>query len=182
MSRRGVHIALGAVVLAVLAGLIAASYRGGPGGAAAGYPLIARYNSVDGVKPGTPVLLAGIQVGTVSGHDYEPSTHRAVLTFTIAQGVALPEDSVAKIVSEGLLGDKYIKIDAGGAPDMLRPGDEFEYVQDAVDMQEVLEKIVLNAEARRAEARAAPEPEAPPPPAPADATVQPGSFGSFLSP
>ncbi|MGE4221375.1 MAG: MlaD family protein [Alphaproteobacteria bacterium] len=182
MERRGLHIALGAVVLALLAGLIVASYRGGPSAAAQGYALTARYNTVDGVKPGTPVLLAGIKIGQVSGHAYESASHRAVLTFTIADGVALPTDSVAKIVSEGLLGSKYIKVDAGGSPDMMRPGDEFEYVQDAVDMQEVLEKIVLNAEARRAEARAAAEHAAVPPPPPAEAPAQPGSFGSFLNP
>ena len=181
MERRGLHIALGTAVLALLAGLIAISYRGGPVAATPGYPLIARYNTVDGVKLGTPVLLAGIKIGEVSRHAYEATSHRAVLTFAIAESVALPTDSVAKIVSEGLLGDKYIKIDAGGAPDMMQAGDEFEYVQDAVDMQELLQKIVLNAEARRAEARAAAEPAAPPPP-PAEAPVQPGSFGSVLTP
>ena len=116
---------------------------------AGGYQLNAIYQSVDGVSVGTDVLLTGIKVGEVTNLAYVPDGHRASLTMRIDDNIKLPIDSVAMIISSGMLGGKYIKLEPGGELDNLQDGDHFEFVQDAVIFEELLEKIVLDAEVRR---------------------------------
>lgn len=118
-----------------------------------GYELTASYNRVDGVSVGTSVVLAGVHVGKVTKLEFDAEEFQAILTFTIRNEIQLPEDTAALIVSDGLLGGKYIKLGVGGAEEMLQPGGSFEYVQDAVIVEVLLEKIVLWAEQRRKKAR-----------------------------
>jgi len=113
------------------------------------YTVDARFRTVDGVEVGTPVTLAGIRIGMVTDMRIQPEDFAAKLTMSIDNSYEIPIDSVAMIVSDGLVGGKYIKVAAGGELDMLAPGDEFEYVQDAVVMEKLLAKIISSAEARR---------------------------------
>jgi phospholipid/cholesterol/gamma-HCH transport system substrate-binding protein len=114
-----------------------------------GYELTAHYNRVDGVSVGSKVLLAGIPVGQVMKQEFDAERQQAILTFLIQKDVKLPNETVAMIVSDGLMGGKFIKLDPGGGIDELQPGDVFTYVQDAVLVESLLEKIVLRAEAKR---------------------------------
>jgi phospholipid/cholesterol/gamma-HCH transport system substrate-binding protein len=155
MKRETVHILSGAAVLLMvpLLGFIFFSSDARTD-SAKGYDLSASYIQVDGVKIGTKVLLAGIPVGKVTKLAFDADEFLAILTFTIRDDIRLPIDTAALIVSDGLLGGKYIKLDVGGALEMLQPGDGFEYVQDSVIVEALLEKIVLWAEQRRKKARA----------------------------
>ncbi len=149
MNRQTLHILVGAAVLLLGTGVILASSGGKGRSAGDGYPLSATFQSIDGVGIGTEVLLAGIRVGKVTARRYEPDGHRATLVMSIDPAVRIPVDSVAMIVSSGLLGGKYLKLEPGGEEEMMQPGDSFEYVQDSIIFEELLEKVVLDAEARR---------------------------------
>ena len=124
-------------------------------GPSSGYELIARFNSIDGIQNGSDVLLAGVPVGNVSDVEFNPQTHQAILTFRLLSHVKLPLDTVAMVLSEGMLGNKYIKLEPGGDLEMLGPGDEFEFVQDSVVFEELLQKVILAAEAKRLKDRGA---------------------------
>ena len=84
-----------------------------------------------------------------------PDGHRAEITMRIRSDIELPTDSIALIVSAGMLGGKYIKLEPGGETEVFAAGDYFEYVQGAVIFEELLEKIVLDAEGRRQRAKKA---------------------------
>lgn len=92
----------------VLAGAVAfgvyASQSTGLSQGAAGYELGASFRSLEGVGVGTDVRLAGVKIGTVTGVTLNPETYRADTTFTIADGILVPDDSAIVISSEGLLG------------------------------------------------------------------------------
>ena len=141
---------VGSFVVIVGALLLIFSSRGRVGDVG-GYQLKAIYQSVDGVSVGTNVMLTGIKVGEVTQLGYVPDGHRVSMTMRIDDDIKLPIDSVAMIISSGMLGGKYIKIEPGGEIDNLGDGDHFEYVQDAIIFEELLEKIVLDAEAKRIE-------------------------------
>ena len=142
---------VGSFVVIVGALLLFYSSRGSVSNMVGGYHLKAIYQSVDGVSVGTNVMLTGIKVGEVTKLDYIPNGHRVSLTMRINENIKLPIDSVAMIISSGMLGGKFIKLEPGGELEHLGEGDQFEYVQDAIIFEELLEKIVLDAEARRME-------------------------------
>jgi len=154
MSRESAHAWVGAgVLVAVLAfaGFINADDP--TASAANSYRLSGTFVSTDGVTIGSEVVLVGIPVGKVVGQHYDADVQAAVLTMAIDGWIEVPEDSVALIVSNGVFGEKYIKITPGGSFDMLVDGDEFEFVQDSVVFEELLEKAILGAEAKRMRAR-----------------------------
>lgn len=119
-----------------------------------GYRLRAVYNHIDGLSLHADVRLAGIRIGEVVAESFDPKRNQAVVTMTVATGVELPRDSAAIVASDGLFGGKFIKIDPGGDPEVLKPGETFDYVQDSVDMERLLQRIVQEAEARRKAAAA----------------------------
>jgi phospholipid/cholesterol/gamma-HCH transport system substrate-binding protein len=128
--------------------------------AVSGYPLYARYNHIDGLALHADVRLAGIRVGEVVAEHFVPQTDQALVTMTIQSGVEIPSDSAAIIASDGLLGNKFVKIDPGGDTANLKPGGAFNYVQDSVDFERLLQRVVQDAEAKRNAARDKPEPKA----------------------
>jgi len=114
-----------------------------------GYELRATFNRVDGLAVHSDVRLAGIRIGEVADETYLPDTGQARVTLVIEPGVMIPTDSAAMVASEGLFGGKFVKIDLGGDSDPLKPGASFSYVQDSVDFEHLLKKIVDAAEAKR---------------------------------
>lgn len=144
------EIIAGALTLAVLGGLFAFSYTV-DSRVSHGYSLDASFTSVDGIAENAPVWLSGVKIGTVSKMRLEPEYMLAVLTFRIDKGIKLPEDSSVAVVSQGLLGGKYIMISPGGSPEMMKDGDSFQYVQNSVIIENLLQQIVQMAERRAAE-------------------------------
>lgn len=80
--------------------------------AAGGYEMMITMDSAIGIKPKTPVEIAGIQVGVVKkiGLD-DKSRARAVLL--IEKGVRLPEGTVAFVRSKGFLGETFVELRPG---------------------------------------------------------------------
>lgn len=131
---------------AVLAGAVAfgvyASQSTGLSNNRPGYELGASFRSLEGVGVGTDVRLAGVKIGTVTGVDLNSDTYRADTTFTIADGILVPDDSAIVISSEGLLGGNFVEVMPGGSPFFFEPGDEIEDTQGAVSLISLLVKFV----------------------------------------
>ena len=112
------------------------------------YQLYARFNRTDGLLVGDLVRLAGMDVGRVV-HAKLDDNFKAILTLEIKEAVKLPDDSSAAIVSSGIMGPKYIEIEPGGSEDMLAPSGEFSYTQDAMVLEELIERIIGIGKAKR---------------------------------
>lgn len=112
------------------------------------YPVQARFNRTDGLLVGDLVRLAGMNVGKVVDAQLDDN-FKAVLTLEIKDSVKLPDDSSASIVSSGIMGTKYIEIEPGGSEDMIPVGGEFTYTQDAMVVEELLDRIVGIGKANR---------------------------------
>ena len=127
MSENVTEVFVGGAVLAVAVGfLVYAGQATGYSRDAGGYELTASFRSVEGVSVGTDVRMAGVKVGTVVGLDLNPQTFRADTTFTVQDGIEVPDDSSIAISSEGLLGGNYVEIVPGGSPILVEPGGEIE--------------------------------------------------------
>lgn len=114
--RVGIVMVLG---IAILAGAIF-SIGGGLRWLSGSEELTARFQRVNGLQVGSPVYLSGVNIGSVGSIQF-PEDRRAnfvVVRLRIeANAVArVRTDSVAKIESLGLLGDKFLLLTAG-SPD-----------------------------------------------------------------
>lgn len=153
ISREAAEVGVGAVALVAFALFVVFAFTVNEK-AVSGYRIYAKYRHIDGLALHSDVRLAGIRVGEVSSERLAASD-QAVVTLTVRSGVEIPRDSAAIIASEGLLGPKFIKIDPGGDTEMLKPGESFDYVQDSVDFEHLLQRVVQDAEARRNKAKPA---------------------------
>ncbi|OQX89478.1 MAG: hypothetical protein B6D65_03035 [candidate division Zixibacteria bacterium 4484_93] len=81
------------------------------------YTLKMYVNTASGLQSGSPVWLAGYRVGTVSSVDFSPdiSSRQVQITLKISSLYRkwIRKDSVARIGTLGLLGDKYVGITLG---------------------------------------------------------------------
>jgi phospholipid/cholesterol/gamma-HCH transport system substrate-binding protein len=149
------ELAFGAAVLILFAAALVISYTGTSGGTTqrGSYPLTAIFNRVDGIGPGTDVLVSGISVGEVAAVELLPD-YRVAVTLQVERAVALPEDTSVAIRTDGLFGSKFVAIEPGGGETMLEPGNAILYTQDAVVVSDLLDLIISQGQAVRASAPA----------------------------
>lgn len=132
---RAFETIVGAGVLLAAAGFLGYAWQASGRAAATGsYDLVAAFGRVDGVKVGSEVRIAGVKVGAVAASGLDPSTYEARLLLSIAPGVDVPEDSIAKISSEGVLGGAFVSIEPGASDVMLKPGERIAITQGSVDL------------------------------------------------
>lgn len=137
MLERWGETILGAIVAAVAVGFFAFAAAQAGQTRGDGYPLSARFHRVDGIAIGSDVRVSGVKVGVVRGVSLDSETFLAKLDFAIDPGVEVPDDSTARVASDGLLGGAYIAIEPG-AGDALAAGGEIINTQGAVDLLTVL--------------------------------------------
>ncbi len=112
------------------------------------YQVYARFNRTDGLLVGDLVRLAGMDIGRVVNAKLDDN-FKAILTLEIKDSVKIPDDSSAAIVSSGIMGSKYIEIEPGGSEDFISKGGEFSYTQDAMVIEELIERIIGIGKANR---------------------------------
>lgn len=146
MNNSLVETLIGAMVLAVAVVFLVFAYSSsGLGGGMSGYDLKARFFNAEGVRIGSDVRLSGVKVGSVTDQTLDPQTYQAVIRMTLRSDLRMPEDSVAKISSTGLLGDSFIALEPGGSETMMAPGASFEYTQGSVNLMDLISRAIFSA-------------------------------------
>jgi phospholipid/cholesterol/gamma-HCH transport system substrate-binding protein len=138
MTRNLLETLLGAIVLIVAIVFLGFAYSASQLGDEEGYELIARFDRVDGLQRGSDVRIGGIKVGTVVAQDLDPETYRARVHFTIREDVEVPADSSVAVVSDGLLGGKYLSLVPGGDVEMLEAGGEVLLTQSSINLEDLI--------------------------------------------
>ncbi|MDZ4381555.1 MAG: outer membrane lipid asymmetry maintenance protein MlaD [Parvibaculum sp.] len=144
MQSNLVETLIGTLVVAVAAVFLFYGYTTSGMRTSAGYRVDAAFSSVDGLATGADVRLSGIKIGTVVRQSLDPETYQAVVTLDIAPSVKLPDDSSAKITSEGLLGGSYISVTPGGSEELLADGSEIMFTQGSVDLMSLIGQAVFS--------------------------------------
>ncbi|MGI9462848.1 MAG: MlaD family protein, partial [Aestuariivirgaceae bacterium] len=85
----------------------------------------------------------------VTDQNLNSENFQAVLTMSIDRIVSLPDDSTAKVTSEGLLGAKFIALEPGGSDDKLKDGDQMSYTQSAIDLWGLVNEYLFNSEKKK---------------------------------
>ena len=122
------------------------------------YSVYATFNRTDGLSIGDKVRMAGIDIGLVEKSVLDED-YRATLTLKIHEGILIPDDSSASIVSSSIMGNKYIEIEPGGSEEYIENEGEFSYTQDAIVLEELLDRIISLGKAKRNAPAAASQPQ-----------------------
>lgn len=138
---------IGAAVLAVAGGfLVYAANTADVALGGTGYELKADFRKAEGLTIGGDVQISGVKVGSVTSIELNPDNFYASVNMSIRQDIKIPEDSVAKIVSESLLGGNFIAVDPGASEFMLEPGAPFEYTQGSVNILDLVNKFASGSD------------------------------------
>ncbi len=143
MQRSAIETVMGAVVLIVAIGFLSLAYGSIDIRPTGGYSLTGKFYAVDGLTVGSDVRIGGVKVGAVTDQRIDGDTFQAVVQMSIKDGIQVPDDSVASITSSGLLGGKYVKIEAGSSNTLLAAGGEFTRTKDVVVLEELLGKVIF---------------------------------------
>ncbi len=144
MRHNLIETVMGAVVISIAGFFLIFAYVSADLAPADGYPLTAKFERIDGLHVGSDVKLGGVKVGVVTGQHIDPETFLAIVRFDLDPKMKLPEDSSVAIVSEGLLGGKYLEIVPGGADELIKPGGEVIYTQSSVSIENLLGKMIYS--------------------------------------
>lgn len=165
MQSNLVETLIGAIVVVIAGVFLFYGYSNSGMRSAGGYHVKAEFDRIDGLANGSDVRLSGIKVGTVVGQAIDQKNYQAVVTLSLAPDVKIPDDSSAKITSEGLLGSNYIALSPGGSEEFLADGGEISFTQGSVDLMGLIGQAVFSAGGGKGE-----EGKSTPSPAPAPAT------------
>lgn len=116
-----VETLIGAVVVAVAGVFLWYALATGGEAPVSGdrYDVTARFNNVSGIDRGSDVRLAGVKVGVVREIEGDFDRFEAVVTLALDPDVVLPDDTDARISTDGLLGNAYVALEAGGSLDNI---------------------------------------------------------------
>ena len=110
------------------------------------YQITARFQNIADLREQAPVKIGGVAVGMVELITLDPVSFEAMVTMSIdSRFNEIPSDTGASILTSGMLGNRYIGLEPGGAPDMLEDGDELFITQSAFVLEQVVGKFLFNA-------------------------------------
>ncbi len=106
-----------------------------------GFEIYGVFSNVGGLKVGSSVEIAGVNVGRVKSIALENYQAHVVLNFS--KSFRIQEDAIASVKTKGLIGEKYIEITPGGSEKIIQPGGRIRETQPAIDMEGLISKFVF---------------------------------------
>jgi phospholipid/cholesterol/gamma-HCH transport system substrate-binding protein len=107
------------------------------------YPLTARFSKVTGLRNGSIVNMLGLEVGRVGKLTIDQEKQQAVVELRVRKGIKIYDDAIASIKTEGIIGDRYVSIDAGGGGPLLKAGDSIADTEAPADLMDLVSKYAF---------------------------------------
>jgi len=142
MNKYALEVSVG---IFVIAGVIALGYLSVKLGRqevfGGGYQVEAMFNDVGGLKTGSTVEIAGVEVGRVT--KIQLDDYRALVTINMNKGVELQDDAIVSVRTKGLIGEKFLQITPGGSDRIVGPGGKLRETESAVDFEKLLSTYIF---------------------------------------
>ena len=106
------------------------------------YTLNAQFENVAGLKEGAAIEISGVLVGKVA-QIWLDKEGLASVSMLINKGVPVGEDAIASIRTQGIIGDKYIRIINGSMDTLLKNNDTILDTESAIDIEELVSKYIF---------------------------------------
>jgi len=107
------------------------------------YALVARFSKVTGLRSGSMVNMLGLEIGRVGKLTIDQEKQQAVVELRIQKGIKIYDDAIASIKTEGIIGDWYVSIDAGGGGTLLKAGDAILETEAPADLMDLVSKYAF---------------------------------------
>ncbi|HKY73414.1 MAG TPA: outer membrane lipid asymmetry maintenance protein MlaD [Nitrospira sp.] len=104
------------------------------------YEVVAQFNTASGLKAGSSVEIAGVEVGRVRAITLQED--RAAVVLAVDSHVKLYTDTIASIKTRGIIGEKFLALSPGGGGDPLKPGDTIRDTESGLDLEELVSQYV----------------------------------------
>lgn len=148
MRGRTLEISVGAFVFAGVLGLIFLAVQVSGVNQMANeenYQVIARFDDVAGLRSQGKVSMAGVTIGRIQKIEVDMEWGSAVVTMGIyGRPGNLTTDTSAKILTEGILGARYISLMPGADEEYLQNGDEITDTQGALVIENLIGEFLTN--------------------------------------
>ena len=119
-----------------------------------GYIIRADFVNAGGLKPGSPVELAGVPIGHVTAIHLDGA--RAQVSLKLRDSIPVQNDAIASIHTKGLLGERYITISPGGSNELIKPGGKLRETESPLDLPGLLSVYVNSRQRQNAQKTPAP--------------------------
>ncbi len=143
MNKKPVETIMGILVLAVATVFMLFAYRVSDLQVVKGYEIKARFLKVGGLNTGADVRINGIKVGTVISQKINPEDYMVDVSLSIMPNISLPADSTITVAGDGLMGDKYVKIEPGTSAKKMAPGDVATNTKDSKSLEDMVGEIIF---------------------------------------
>lgn len=109
------------------------------------YHVTADFENVGSLQTRSKVSLSGLVIGEVTHIQYVREDYTARVTLKIKSSYDnLPIDSIAAILTQGMLGDQYIGLSVGAEEESLVEGSVIEETQSALVLEELIGAFLLS--------------------------------------
>jgi phospholipid/cholesterol/gamma-HCH transport system substrate-binding protein len=110
-----------------------------------GYTVTAHFQNIGGLTPRAKITMSGVVIGRVTNIAIDPKRLDAVVTMQIENSMKeISTDSIASILTEGLIGGQYIGISLGADDTFLKDGSEIEQTQSALVLEDLISKFLFS--------------------------------------
>lgn len=109
------------------------------------YSVVAKFDRADGLNVGSDVKISGVKVGKVISQSLDKKTYQAIVTMLIHNDINIPTDSIAEIIGNGLLGEKYIALVPGSEEEYLKENGVVQFTQSSISFESLIAKFMFNS-------------------------------------
>jgi len=106
-----------------------------------GFDVHALFSNSGGLKTGSSVLIAGVEVGRIK--DISLEDYQARVVMNINDAIQIQEDAIASIKTRGLIGEKFVEITPGGSEVLISSGGRIRETQPPIDFEQLISKYVF---------------------------------------
>jgi phospholipid/cholesterol/gamma-HCH transport system substrate-binding protein len=107
------------------------------------YVVQANFSDISGLKANAPVQMYGVDIGFVKGISLDQEKGVAKVVMMIEKHVQLTDDAIVSVKTNGLIGDKYLKIAPGGLGEPVKAGDTLFDTNPAIDLEDLISKFAF---------------------------------------
>lgn len=146
MGKNLVETVMGGVVLLVAAVFLFVAMNETQVKSVQGYRIEAAFLKIGGLQKGSDVRMNGIKIGSVEESKLDLQTYDAIVSMTIRPDIKLPIDTIASVVSGGLIGGKYVRLEPGADRENYLPVDgRIENTKDFRSLEDQVGEIIFLA-------------------------------------